>query len=641
MGKRYYKDEEDVNRRLAVDEINALTRQKQLAMEQEALAREQAFLQPTGLQQLAGPVQGFDVQYGSEAGGQAYYMPVDFGANVMTDDYFRGQGEAMMPQQVDPNMIDPLEDLEVVQGYTDVYYENVNKLNDMANKAAKMGFDVTKPDAFNPDQLALHRAYNDLKTGTLELGWQLKHGREDVKTGLDKGMLFEGHQGATVGARDYTNPKMLDQDVIQINKMMKTYEDRQGLKVAQGYYDEVVADWERRAAEAEANGDAEEANTFRKKILAINKPTLDLNKEKDRALRAEKLKADKAKLKFQNRGRGQKIKNFLDLRDRVFDIQSKGDLSLFSGREGIEIITTRDGRFLETDGKADTPPIPLNDADAIMDFILRTSAVDKDKKTGEGMFGDLSSEDIAELKALVPDWKPRKSANYNLSFNTDMYWEAIDVFKDKSMQGWGESGLKQDPNTTYHGMTAEQFLENVGKVLEGSKYNDRTVVSFEIDESDGKEDLQLKLKYSDGSDETINPVMEEGFASALERASLTKYRDELEAEIEEEELNEDGEKKKVKKPKYHLKPSDEENIPYSEGDIAKLNPLLIKFETDLDSREGDYNLQQAEDGSWYLSGYSSGNTGGDPKNTQTENPTPVELTEEQKKKLEALKKKNR
>lgn len=447
MGKRYYKDEEDVNRRLAVDEINALTRQKQLAMEQEALAREQAFLQPTGLQQLAGPVQGFDVQYGSEAGGQAYYMPVDFGANVMTDDYFRGQGEAMMPQQVDPNMIDPLEDLEVVQGYTDVYYENVNKLNDMANKAAKMGFDVTKPDAFNPDQLALHRAYNDLKTGTLELGWQLKHGREDVKIGLNKGMLFEGHQGATVGSRDYTNPNMLDKDLVEANKMMKTYFDNNAFTKAEEYYDEVVAGWEQRATEAEARKDFKEAETFRRKILALNKPTMDRNKILDRNQRAEEAK-HKKKGKLGNK------EEIEDLFMEAWGIQNWGQEGLLSDYPGATINTVGGQRIVSYKNKnKETVEFPVSDWTSLMKFLVE----------GKGQWaGKISKEDFETYNELYGEWLPPDEDNFYIGLNVN---ELYNDYKKSITVDKGYLHDAFDDDVWANNETSNKFLEDISQLL--------------------------------------------------------------------------------------------------------------------------------------------------------------------------------
>jgi hypothetical protein len=118
--------------------------------------------------------------YGSQAGAGSVVMPISFGSPNMAPSYLDQQQQI----GVDPlqgEVMKPESDLENIQGITDQYYSSVNELNSLAQRAAKMGFNITRPDVMSADQLALSRYYYKKKGEAENIANNLKIGQQNQK----------------------------------------------------------------------------------------------------------------------------------------------------------------------------------------------------------------------------------------------------------------------------------------------------------------------------------------------------------------------------------------------------------------------------------------------------------------------------
>lgn len=300
----YRRTSQDIDRQLSIDEMNARSRAQRAAMDQAQFDQAQAFLQPTGIQSMARDTGQFDVSYGTGAAGSAYYQPVDFGTNVMTPDRFGVQGPPPGSGLGAAPEINPLQDLEVVEGFTDVYYENISKLNDVAKTARRYGFDIKNPDPSDPDQRTIANFYEQLKNETTVLGERLRQGydaREMIAKDPNKYRdLVYSAQGVPTRFADLVGEGV--NEIEQFNKTIKdTYNDYTEYNTATTRYNkqyDALQAKKQRLMDAQQYDAAKEIDDY---INTLKKPEFSGIKLSELALKKDKLDFDKRKWQLKQR----------------------------------------------------------------------------------------------------------------------------------------------------------------------------------------------------------------------------------------------------------------------------------------------------------------------------------------------------
>ena len=303
---------DQVNRQLAIEEMNAQSRALEIQNKIEQEEGRGGFYRPTGIDKygsLAEETGLLDASFGTGAGGSAYYQGVDFGsADAVTPFNVQGgtQGLDVPKGPISPELLAYEENLQQgLEGYTDVYYDNVKKLNEMSAFAASNGMNIKQPDPLDKNQRNISNYYNQLLKETMQLASQLKQGYDAEKMRAEKGYRALTHAGSAIGVP--TQFEDLAQDklpsVERFNASIKTggYTDYSAYKSELARYNAMRDNLEAQRDAYEANGQLDQADRYNEFIEALQKPTYDGSVNKRLQLERDKMKSEEAKWQFKQK----------------------------------------------------------------------------------------------------------------------------------------------------------------------------------------------------------------------------------------------------------------------------------------------------------------------------------------------------
>jgi hypothetical protein len=319
------KNDQQINRQLYIEQMNAESRALEAQLKQEAQESSGGgYYRPTGISkygQLAQDTGMLKSDFGTDVGGQAYYHAVDFGS----PDAMTGLNTQGGPDSVDaptgpitPELLAYEKELQQgLEGYTNVYYENVAKLNEMSALAASQGMNIKQPDPLDENQRNISNYYNQLYKETMHLADQLKQGHDAEKMRAEKGYRALTHAGSAIGVP--TRFEDLAQDklpsVERFNASIKTggYTDYSAYKSELARYNAMRDNLEEQRDQYQDAGQLDQVDRYNEFIEALQRPTYDGSVDKRMKLEREKMKNDQERWKAENDLKWSKKKSTEDI----------------------------------------------------------------------------------------------------------------------------------------------------------------------------------------------------------------------------------------------------------------------------------------------------------------------------------------
>ncbi len=304
-----------------------------------------------------------------------------------------------------------LKDLETVEGLTDEYYQNVDKLKYLANTAASQGWNVTQLNFRDPNKRAISEAYRNLLSTTKGMGNMLKGGYEALKSRkstdiMDRGATTVLPDGTRIGSVSNKNmivdSKVLDPTIDDVNQKARTYY-RSG--------DKNTANKMLEAQRQEFRDKANELRDTRPELASLYDQAVGRVGLADQNLDAAKLAWDKKKYGLE---KAPKYKAVGEIADKVAMIEQtlkagdgKISSNILSGLKVDDKGTKVKNVTLSKDGK----------------YVLNVVRTYKDKKTGQIMQKDDEMVFPAEdtfVQTLI-----------DAKYGDNAYLDAWNIYKNK------------------------------------------------------------------------------------------------------------------------------------------------------------------------------------------------------------------
>lgn len=298
------RSDEQVNRDLAIREISASTQAQRARLAEQELEmqseNQSGFYMPNENNVLAKTSGILDASMGTAAGGDAFYQGVDYGSPQSATPYNfdGGTNDLQTPNAaIDPEMLEYEQELQNVEGHTDVYYENVKKLNELSQFAASNGINIKSPDPMNDDQRNLSNHYNQMLKETMHLADRLKQGFKADQTRVDKGLRTQVESGGAVGEINSFDKLVLEelQPVADFNTTINNqgYSDYTQYKSNMERYNIMKKQLLSDKAIFEEKGMLDEVARYEDYIETLNKPTYNGNESKRIQIAKDRLKMEK------------------------------------------------------------------------------------------------------------------------------------------------------------------------------------------------------------------------------------------------------------------------------------------------------------------------------------------------------------
>tara|TARA_R100000995_G_scaffold70727_2_gene39336 strand:- start:11840 stop:14035 length:2196 start_codon:yes stop_codon:yes gene_type:complete len=293
--------EEQTQRRMAIELLNAQTRAAELEQKKRQFAQDYSdgrVIQPNEDDILATYAEGMSPDIGTEAGGAAYLQGVNYMSPDAAPAFSPVGGASDMDAPtgpIEPEIVAPEENLEDVEGYTDVYYDSVKKLNDIASFAASNGINIKSPDPDSEDQRNLSNYYNKLYTETMYLADNLKQGYEARKMGAEKGYRPLLPKKEPLQFQDLVPDEV--KSIEKFNSSVKTdgYTDYSAYKATKERYDQMRANLEEIIKWNSENNNTDVALKYAEHLESLKRPLYNGNVQKRLELDKKKLDLDKDK----------------------------------------------------------------------------------------------------------------------------------------------------------------------------------------------------------------------------------------------------------------------------------------------------------------------------------------------------------
>ena len=265
--------EKQRQRRVAIDLLNAQTRAAELEQRKREKDYEQIsnrIIQPNENDVRASYAEGFNQDVGTSAGGDAFLQGSTYFSPDAAPAFSPVGGASSMDAPtgaIEPDFMEPEDELQNVEGQTDVYYDSVKKLNELAAFAASQGINIKSPDPMNEDQRNLPSNRQNIgPDGITQFSDLIAKQDPDIK-------LFN--------------------DSVQKNG----YTEYSGYKNALDRYDLTVEKLENRAKQLRAANNFDGADKLEEEIQSLIKPFYDSIKNRELALKQKRLEFDEKKHK--------------------------------------------------------------------------------------------------------------------------------------------------------------------------------------------------------------------------------------------------------------------------------------------------------------------------------------------------------
>lgn len=430
MPDRYYKSQQDVQADIETRRMNAENMAARAAQEQYAQQQANSFVAPTGLVSTAQQMGGFGANYGTGAGGNAYIMGVDYGANVTPPDVLNEKMRYGVQPGENP-MYQEEKNLENVDNLTPQYYDNVSQLHKLSSFAARNGFNITSPDPMDKNQMVFYKQYKDLLGQTKYMASQLNEGYRAQEMRAKNPNEYRSVVGT--GAGEYRSTQMQDLSgtdlhpvIHEFNSTMQpVYYDTKSYKSKVAEADALKQQFYQMSVMAQQNGDMQSAMKWAEQMKAIETPVYDPSKNLDRGLEQQKINDARNKKPASRYSNGVSEGDIGSLKELIFRMREHGDTGVISqDLPGANVTDVGGNRYLEyiPKGSMTNEPVRINldNEEAVANAIIENNP----------KFAKMTVGDIQEFEKDHPNWAPPKDINFRVNKSMDNLDKLITNFND-------------------------------------------------------------------------------------------------------------------------------------------------------------------------------------------------------------------
>jgi hypothetical protein len=430
----------------------------------------------------------------NQGGEGAYLAPVDFGRDSgRTRDFDTLE---QVPQPVaDGPVLTALDDIESTE-MTKSYYDNLGKINQLSAHAAANGFNITKPNPMNKEQMELSTIYGKMVANNKLMGNTLKSGYEAVTEGSKEGNVFTKGRYTSTRA-DFVHSQDMYNNMVTTLAGDLTQLDRQGdvdaanARIQEGR-DYLTGEYER----LNDIGDFEGAKLAQRAMMSLDDVATN-RKGEELDLKRQKLEEEKKKNRFKIGSGDNNLNALKGLQTDFWKMVKHRDTSALSPYYNVTMgedangkpilkITTKEN--MKGKGIPDAAEISLDDMDTGYDqFVGLMLAANKSFYKGleHSMVGQMSP---------MSEYIPYPKDNWYINSLGERVEKTGQT--EESESGWG--GFMNDTKISDENLSDMQdIVTSLGGLLVDSKKPDNPVVGIRRGDGNTEHNESFYLEYED------------------------------------------------------------------------------------------------------------------------------------------------